>query len=283
MIDLIIVTGAYGAGKSLAAQAFEEAGFYVTDRIPAGVADAYFEELIKDPKKYSRVALTVENDVALETYQKAKKHPEFAVKFMGITCDAATLNERYRLSRKVHPKEPKGMSLEQAIKSDLDNMKKIRDYFDIYIDTAKMTKNEFRNRIYDAVIGKEHKFTVAFISFGYKINVPQDIETVFDVRLLPNPYWVPELREKTGLDQEVKDYVLDAPETKEYLNHVQEYLDYYLEELKKNDRKHATIGFACSGGQHRSVAIAEYFAKLYSKKYHTSVTHKDLPKNRNAS
>ena len=282
MIELVIVTGAYGAGKTLAGQAFEEAGFYLTDRIPAGVADAYFNEIAKDPEKYCRVALTVENDIALEVYQKAKKHQEFSVKFIGITCDAATLNERYRLSRKVHPKEPRGMSLGEAIKDDLENMKKLRDYFDVYIDTAKMTKNEFRNRIYDAVIGKQQKFTVAFISFGYKIAVPQDIETVFDVRLLPNPYWVPELKEKNGLDQEVKDYVLNAPETKEYLKHVIQYLDFYLEELKKNDRKHATIAFACSGGQHRSVAIAEYLANHYSKKYHTSVTHKDLPKNRNA-
>ena len=283
MIELVIVTGAYGAGKSLAAQAFEEAGFYVTDRIPLGVIDSFFNELQNNQDKYTRVALTVENDIALETYKKAKKYQEFSIKFLGITCDANTLNERYRLSRKVHPKEPHGMSLEEAINSDLDNMKKLRDYFDVYIDTAKMTKNEFRNRIYDAVIGKEKKFTVAFISFGYKIAVPQDIETVFDVRLLPNPFWVPALREKTGLDQEVKDYVLNAPETKEYLKHVFAYLDFYLEELKKNDRKHATIGFACSGGQHRSVAIAEYVAKHYAEKYHTSVTHKDLPKNRNAS
>ena len=278
MIDLVIVTGAYGAGKTLAAQAFEEAGFYVTDRIPLEVVDSYFNEIAKDPVHFARVCLTVENEIALETYKKAKKHKEFDVKFLGITCDAATLNERYRLSRKIHPKEPKGYSLEEAINSDLENMRKLRDYFDVYIDTAKMAKNEFRNRIYDAAIGKTQKFIVSFISFGYKISVPQDIETVFDVRLLPNPYWVPELKEKTGLDQEVKDYVLEAPETKEYLKHVIAYLDFYLEELKKNDRKHATIGFACSGGQHRSVAIAEYMGRYYSEKYFTSVTHKDLKK-----
>ena len=115
MIELVIVTGAYGAGKSLAAQAFEEAGFYVTDRIPLEVVDAYFDEISKDPKRFERVALTVENDVALETFEKAKKHKDFSVKFLGITCDSATLNERYRLSRKMHPKEPKGLSLQEAI------------------------------------------------------------------------------------------------------------------------------------------------------------------------
>ena len=277
MIELVIVTGAYGAGKSLAAQAFEEAGFYVTDRIPLEVVDAYFNEIAKDPVRFARVALTVENDVALETYKKAKKHPEFSVKFLGITCDSATLNERYRLSRKVHPKEPKGLSLQQAIDQDLKQMRELRDYFDVYIDTAKLNKNEFRHKIYDAVIGSDKKFVVNFVSFGYKVSVPQDIETVFDVRLLPNPYWVPELREKTGLDKEVKDYVLEAPETKEYLKHVISYLDFYLEELKKNDRVHANIGFACSGGQHRSVAIAEYVAAHYANKYYVQVTHKDLP------
>lgn len=278
MIDLVIVTGAYGAGKTLAAQAFEESGFYVTDRIPLNVVDSYFEELLRNPNLYSKVALVVENDIALETYRKAKNYPQFSVKFIGLTCDAATLNERYRLSRKLHPKEPRGMSLEEAIESDLKKMRELRDYFDFYIDTAKLSKIDFRNRIYDYVIGAEKKFAVSFVSFGYKISVPQDIETVFDVRLLPNPYWVPELKHKTGLDKEVKDYVLNNPETKKYLENVIKYLDFYLEELKKNDRKHANIGFACSGGQHRSVAIAEYIAEHYSNKYYVTVTHKDLPK-----
>ena len=278
MINLVIVTGAYGAGKSLAAQAFEEAGFYVTDRIPLRVVDSYFEELTKKPDFYSKVALVVESDIALETFEKAKKYEQFSVRFIGITCNASKLNERYRLSRKIHPKEPKGMSLDEAIESDLKKMRELRDYFDIFIDTSNLSIIEFRNKLYDFVIGAEKKFAFSFISFGYKISVPQDIETVFDVRLLPNPYWVPTLKHKTGLDKEVKDYVLNDPKTKEYLKHVIEYLDFYLEELKKNDRKHAKIGFACSGGQHRSVAVAEYMAEHYSKKYYVTVTHKDMPK-----
>ena len=119
MINLVIVTGAYGAGKTLAAQAFEEAGFYVTDRIPLRVVDSYFDELIKNPNIYAKVALTVENDIALQVFEKAKKYEQFSVRFIGITCSASKLNERYRLSRKMHPKEPKGMSLDEAIESDL--------------------------------------------------------------------------------------------------------------------------------------------------------------------
>ena len=278
MIELVIVTGVYGAGKTSAAQAFEEAGFYVTDNVPLEVVDSYFTEIARNPKRYPKVALTVDNEFAVETLKLAKKHREFSVKFLGITCDPVVLNTRYRLSRKIHPKQAKGMSLEQAIKIDLENVRKLTDLFDVLLDTSKMPKNEFRNRIYDAFVGEGHKFMVSFFSFGYKVNVPQDIETVFDVRLLPNPYWVPELKEKTGLDEEVKDYVLKAPETKKFLENIVNYLDFYLEELKKNDRHHASIGIACSGGQHRSVVIAEYLANLYSKKYFTSVSHKDLPK-----
>ena len=277
MIRLVIVTGVYGAGKTSSLQAFEEAGFYITDNVPVEIVDSYFKEIAKNPDRYPRVALSVNLEYAAKTYELAKKYPEFSMKFLGITCEEATLIERYRLSRKLHPKQPLGLTLEEAIKRDINEIRKITDLFDVFLDTTKLTKNEFRNRIFDLVIGSKKKFIVSFFSFGYKIAVPQDIETVFDVRLLPNPYWVPALKEKTGLDQEVKDYVLNAPETQEYLKHVISYLDFYLEELKKNNRNHAAIGIACSGGQHRSVVIAEYLCNHYSKKYATSVTHKDLP------
>ncbi len=278
MISLVIVTGVYGAGKTLAAQTFEEAGFYVTDNIPLSVVDSYLNEIEKDPIHYAKVALTVDHEIALQTYELAKKHKTITTKFVGLTCDAATLNERYRLSRKMHPKQPKGISLEKAIENDITEVRKMRDYFDVFIDSSKLQKNEFRSMIFDAVIGSKKKFAVSFFSFGYKISVPQDIETVFDVRLLPNPFWVPELKHKTGLDQEVKDFVLNAPETKEYLKQVIKYLDFYFAELVKNERHHASIGIACSGGQHRSVCIAEYLAKHYAKKYTVTVSHKDLPR-----
>lgn len=277
MIDLVIVSGVYGAGKTSAIQAFEEGGYYITDNIPVGAVESYFSEIAKSPKKYPKVALSVNLEYAKETYELARKHKEFSIIFLGITCEENTLIERYRLSRKLHPKQPLGVPLQEAIREDIENARKLTDLFDVFIDTSKLSKKEFRNRIFQGIIGMEKKFIVAFSSFGYKIAVPQDVETVFDVRLLPNPYWVPELKEKTGLDKEVKDYVLNAPETKEYLKHVIEYLDYYLDQLKNNDRNHASIGIACSGGQHRSVVIAEYLAKHYSKKYFTSVTHKDLP------
>lgn len=278
MVKLVIITGAAGAGKTIAMQAFEEAGYFITDNIPVAVANEYFNEISKNSKKYSKVALSVKLESALETFNLSKDHPEFDVQLIGLTCSAEMLNQRFRLTRKLHPEQVNGLSLDNCIASDLKIIREIRDHFDLYIDTTKLSKIDLRNLLFDSCIGSKHKFSVSFYSFGYKISVPQDIETVFDVRLLPNPYWVPELKNLTGLDKEVQDYVLNAPETKGYLKHVIEYLDFYLEELKKNNRNHASIGIACSGGQHRSVAIAEFLAKYYSEKYPVSVHHKDLPR-----
>ncbi|MCQ2801513.1 MAG: hypothetical protein MJ222_02505 [Bacilli bacterium] len=278
MVELIIFTGVTGGGKTLAMQCFEESGYQVTDNIPVAVADEYFNIIEKEPNKYKKVALTVSLFNAKETFELALKHKSFETKFVGITCSEAVLNERFRLTRKLHPRQVEGLSLDQCIKEDLAEIRKLRDYFGFFIDTTKLSKNEFRNVIFDTCLENRHKFTVSFYSFGYKISVPQDIETVFDVRLLPNPYWVPELKNKNGFDKEVIDYVLSAPETKEYLKNIIKYLDFYLEELKKNDRNHASIGIACSGGQHRSVVIANYLCEYYSKKYVTNVSHKDLPR-----
>lgn len=277
MTELVIITGVYGAGKTTAVLAFEEAGYFITDNIPVGVVETYLTEIAKNPERFPKVALTVDLEYAEETYKIAKKHPEFKLKFFGVTCEESELIERYRLSRKLHPKQPRGVPLEEAIRSDIKMIRKLTDLFDVFIDTSKISKKDLRNRIYEGIIGENKKFFVAFSSFGYKVAVPQDIETVFDVRLLPNPYWVPHLREKTGLDEEVREYVLKAPETQEYLKNIIKYLDFYLEELKNNERNHAHIAIACSGGQHRSVVIAEYLAEYYSKKYQTSITHKDLP------
>lgn len=278
MVELIIFTGVSGGGKTLGMQCFEESGYQVTDNIPVAVADEYFNVIEKEPDKYKKVALTVSLFNAKETFELALKHKSFETKFVGITCSEAVLNERFRLTRKLHPRQVEGLSLDQCIKEDLAEIRKLRDYFGFFIDTTKLSKNEFRNVIFDTCLENRHKFTVSFYSFGYKISVPQDIETVFDVRLLPNPYWVPELKNKNGFDKEVIDYVLSAPETKEYLKNIIKYLDFYLEELKKNDRNHASIGIACSGGQHRSVVIANYLCEYYSKKYVTNVSHKDLPR-----
>lgn len=278
MIKVVIITGVYGSGKSSTLYTFEEAGYYVIDNIPVEVAKPLFETISKN-NKYEKVALAVPLEIANEVFALAKSYQEFNIRFLGLTCSKEALNERYRLSRKRHPLQSQGYTLEKAIERDYSILETVRLNLTNYIDTSKIDIKELKKMIYNSVMGiTKDKLSVMFMSFGYKKSVPQDIETVFDVRLLPNPYWVPELKNLTGLDQKVKDYVLNAPETKEYLSHVIKYLDYYLEELKNSGKGHANIGIACSGGQHRSVAIAEYLCAYFSNKYETSVSHRDIRK-----
>lgn len=279
MIEVVIVTGVTGSGKSTALYTFEEAGYYVIDNVPLGVVKPLFDTISKN-LKYEKVAVAVPLEIANDTYLIAKKYKIFHVSFLGITCTRDALNERYRLSRKRHPLQSQGYTLDQAIERDYSLLERVQENLTSFIDTSKLDKKEFANIIHSSIMGmKDGRFSVMFMSFGYKKVVPQDIETVFDVRLLPNPYWVPELKELTGLDKKVQDYVLDSDITREYLKHVIDYLEYYLEELKKNGKEHANIGIACSGGQHRSVTIAEYLAKYFSKKYETHVTHRDIYRN----
>lgn len=277
MIELNIITGISGAGKSSALYTFEENGFFVTDNVPFDVVKPLFETYIKEPKKYSKVALSVSLDIALETYELAKNYGEFHINFIGLYCEKSELLSRYRLSRKKHPKEASGIPLEESLDYEIKQMNNLRLSFTHFVDTSKLSANEFRRQLIFLALGSDqNNFVVTFVSFGYKRSVPQDVETVFDVRLLPNPYWEPKLRELTGLDEPIIRYVLDNEVTQEFLNHVISYLDYYLPSLKKSERTHATIGIACSGGQHRSVVIAEYLRKYYSKKFKTRVTHKEL-------
>ena len=276
MIDVVIITGVSGSGKSSTLYTFEEAGYYVVDNIPLDVAKPLFETIASN-RKYEKVAIAIPLENANDFYKLAKNYKDFNLHFLGLTCSKEALNERFRLSRKRHPLQSKGYTLSEAIELDYKTLESVRLNLTNYIDTSKIDIKELKKIIHNTIMGISGvKFSVMFVSFGYKKSVPQDIETVFDVRLLPNPYWVPELRELTGLDKKVKDYVLKAPETKNYLSHVIDYLNYYLEELKNSGKGHANIGIACSGGQHRSVAIAQYLCEYFADKYETSVSHRDL-------
>jgi len=279
MIDLIVITGVSGAGKTTCLQALEEAGYYIVDNIPSDVAEKLFETFKSKPARYSKVALSINLGSAKKVYEIARKDREFDTEFVGLDCSKEVLSERYRLSRRSHPLQNKGYTLEQSLIKDYEDIRSLRDLFSFYVDTSKITTADLSRYIYENLIReKADDFVVTFVSFGYKKTVPQDIETVFDVRILPNPYWVSELKDLTGKDEKVRDFVLGSEITKDFLNHVTKYLTYYLEKLKQKGRRRAFIGVACSGGQHRSVVVAEYLAKYFSNDYATAVNHRDMPR-----
>lgn len=276
-INLAIITGVSGAGKTITLSNFEENQYIVIDNIPLSVVPSLFLEFKKKPDLYQKVALSVNLAYAKRVYELAKNDNDFAVIFLGLDCSKEVLLERFKLNRRIHPLQHKGRTLLQCIKEDEILINSLREEFTHYIDTSKTSLLALRNYLNANIFSpKEGRMNVNFVSFGFKRSVPLDVETVIDVRTLPNPYWVNELRELTGLDQKVKDYIFASSHTKEFLKHVTDYLSFYLNEVEMTNRKAVTIGIACSGGHHRSVAIAEYLKDYYSKKYNTSVAHRDL-------
>lgn len=279
-INLAIISGVSGAGKTYTLACFEENGYHIIENIPSSLLNNLFIEFLNNPEKYQKVALSISLDEAKEAFNIASKFNDIETTFIGLDCSKEVLLERYKLSRRIHPLQiDNRLSLSDSIDSEKEKISLLRDLFTHYIDTSKFSLGDLRNFYLNNVFSiKSNKLTVNFVSFGYKKSVPQDVESVFDVRILPNPYWVNDLKELNGLDKPVIDYIMSFDITKEYLNKLISYLDYYLSEVSKAGRRMITIGIACSGGQHRSVMVAEYLKKYYQKAYNTYSMHRDLKK-----
>lgn len=275
---LVIVTGASGAGKTTFLYTLEELGFYIVENTPVSLMDALFGEFEDHPDKYPRVALSVSLQVAEATHGIALRHKGIKTIFQGLDCSIPVLIERFKLTRRIHPLQHEGLTLLQALHKDANDLAALKERFDYYLDTTKTTGSQLRKYIYDVYIGFERKrLNVVFVSFGYKKVIPQDLDIILDTRMLPNPYWTESLRDLTGLDKPVVDYVLDNDIARDYLKHVTDFLDFYLGQLEKEHRPVITIGFGCSGGQHRSVVVAEYFKRYYARRFQTIVVHRDIP------
>ena len=173
MIKLVIITGVSGSGKTQALYTFEEAGYYVIDNVPVEVIKPLFDTICYSGK-YVKVALAVPLVNANQTYEIATNYKDFDTRFLGITCSREALNERYRLSRRRHPLEPQGFTLDNALKRDYELLESVRENLTDFIDTTKLDKNQFSKAIHNSIMGiNGDKFSVMFMSFGYKRSVPQ--------------------------------------------------------------------------------------------------------------
>ena len=278
MNNIVILTGVSGAGKTSATLIFEELGYYLTENVPSSLFSELFDEFSLEKPKYKNVFVATNIYDAELAYLEAKKHKNLNIMFVGLNASYDVLMERYRLTRHIHPLQMKGYSLEESIKKDHEDIYKIRDQFTHYVDTSKMTFNEMRKYFMDVVKGKSsQRMNVVFSSFGYKKSIPLDLDNIIDVRILPNPYWDEKLRPYTGLDKVIKDYVLGSELTKQFLKSITDLLDLYLKECDRAGRSIINVGVGCSGGQHRSVVIAEYLKDYYKDTYITSSEHRDIP------
>lgn len=282
--ELVIITGLSGSGKISVLKVFEDLGYYCVDNLPVDLLEN-FAELVKQSAEIEKAALVAdvregESLKRLPGIVKAlKQHIQTTVVFLEASDDA--LIRRFSETRRPHPLSGKTIPVKSAIASERRQLTVIHNIADLVIDTSKFNVHELRAHVVQRF---EHKaasknLLVSVQSFGYKHGVPSDADLVFDVRFLPNPHFVPEFRHLTGKHPKVAQYIRSFPQTQEFINRVSEMLIYLLPHYVEEGKSYLTIGFGCTGGQHRSVLIAHEVAKRLAKAgYPAKVTHRDSPR-----
>ena len=281
--ELVIITGMSGSGKASVLKAFEDLGYYCVDNLPVGLIPR-FAELIGQSSEIERTALVVDVREGrqleeLPSIVKAVKKIIYT-RMIFLEASDSVLLRRYSETRRPHP-----LGVDAPVKSSLTaerrHLRHIRAIADLVIDTSKFNVHELRAHIIQLFQKKEKgkNILVSCVSFGFKHGVPDDADLVFDVRFLPNPHFVPEFRPLTGRHSKVAKYIRSFPQTKEFVQRISELLIYLLPHYIHEGKSYLTIAFGCTGGQHRSVMIAEDVAKnLRAAGYRVKVGHRDSPK-----
>lgn len=277
--ELVVLTGMSGAGRSTAAHALEDLGYMVIDNLPPQLIQNTVELMItnQEVKKLAVVAdarggsLFHDLDISIESIRNLVN----SLKIVFLEASDLALVRRFEGSRRPHPLQAAD-GLLQAIGAERSLLEKIRNHADLIIDTSDRNVHDLR-RIIEANFDEvDARLRVTLVSFGFKYGIPLDADLVADVRFLPNPFWVPELREKTGLDNDVSDYVLAAPDALKFLDTYADLLKIALPGYMREGKRFVTIGIGCTGGKHRSVAIAENLsARLVMAGLEVQVIHRD--------
>lgn len=283
MKDIVFLTGVSGAGKSTAMSFLEDIGYYCIDNMPAELVST-FMELIEKSDSFKKIAIVadVRSHGVFEAFTESLdrlKYSEENVKVIYLDIKNHVALKRYKLTRRKHPYADKfSGSIEDALNYEKEVLTPIRQRADYVIDTTDYSSNQLRNRLTQILIGDDKAvMNINVMSFGFKHGIPTDADFVLDVRCLPNPYWVEALRSKTGLDKEVRDYVFSFNEANELLQKLISFLDFLNPLYIKEGKSQVVIAIGCTGGNHRSVAIAEELAKHFNRHWdNVSVNHRDI-------
>lgn len=286
--SLVLVTGMSGAGKSHALDTLEDRGFYTLDNLPVPLFRQFIEFSRSSPAKYERTALLLDIDTREKLAELTALLDEIdpkrtRVKFVFLEATNDTIVKRYSETRRPHPgfDAAKDKSLEDTIQRERSRLQPLREFASLVIDTSSLSVHELRRELGGFIdslpLAPGKLMRVNFLSFGFKYGLPIDCDLVIDVRFLPNPHFVEELREKTGQEDAVRNYVLKTPAAQEFTRLYSELLAFLLPQYAFEGKSYLNIGVGCTGGQHRSVAIAEALQGLIDPKlYLVSVKHRDL-------
>ncbi len=264
-MKLVIISGRSGSGKSTALQALEDLGYYCIDNLPVALLSS-LADMIRDEAMEDRSGVAISID-ARNTSRGLSQFPavaaslrDSAIEHEIIYLDASlpTLLKRFSATRRRHPLSSEDKGLKEAIQLERLLLEPMADLASLTIDTTLMTLYELRDVIKHRVAGRSgQQVALLFQSFGFKHGVPMDADLVYDVRCLPNPYWEPTLRQYTGQDQQVIAYLRSQPEVQMMLDDITVYLEKWLPSFENNNRSYLTVAIGCTGGQHRSVYLAE--------------------------
>ncbi len=280
MNRLVILTGPSGSGLSSAKYVFEEEGFYIVENPPIELTPELLKTFTKMGDKIHNFAVILNVAHCKQTIKQIKADNSFRTKVILLMASKPELIKRYALTRHAHTRSVmENIPIEEAIEKDIEDANDIVAWADATFDTSSLSVKLLRQFIKESIdIQKRGKgMNVNFISFGFKNGTPLGVDMVFDVRNIPNPYWVDELKELTGYDQEVIDYMNKFPQTKTVLNRMTTFLSSHLSEIQEGGRTSYNVGIACSGGQHRSTYVAKYLKDYFSDNYVTHVIHRDTP------
>lgn len=282
-MKFVIITGLSGAGKSQAVKAMEDVGYYCVDNMPPALIPKFAEIYHKASKTTEKAALVCDiregalfGELAGALDTLTEMGCDYEILFLEATEEV--LIKRYKETRRLHPLSEQGRLIE-GIQKEKWMLKDLRQKATHIIDTSQMTAAQLKTAIAE-IYGKGQEFggmMIHILSFGFKKGIPLDADMVFDVRFLPNPFYIPELRSHTGLETCVRDYVMQYPQSNEFLLRLKDMITYLIPHYIKEGKPQLVIGIGCTGGQHRSVSIAEELSKaLRNEKHSVIVTHREV-------
>lgn len=280
--EIVIITGMSGAGKTVAIRSFEDLGFYCIDNLPPELLPTFLALVKETGKNIGRMAVVMDLrgreffEAAAQSIEELKKMEDIKPQILFLESSDETIVSRYKESRRSHPLAPYGTPLE-GIRKEREVLADMKSMADKVFDTTNKKPRELQSFIIQEFSNATiPTFSIQVMSFGFKHGIAIDADLVFDVRFLKNPYYEEDLRHKTGLQTEVSSYVLATEDAQQLIIKLTDLLQFMIPRYKAEGKSQLVIAFGCTGGQHRSVTLAEYFGKYLANSEHTVITHRDI-------
>lgn len=278
-MELIIISGRSGSGKSVALRVLEDLGYYCVDNIPVNLLPSLVRSVSDN---YDKIAVSIDVRNLPKEQQEFNDILEYLPGFASPTLfyldsDDQTLIKRFSETRRLHPLSLDSLPLDLAIKQEKILLDVLITRADFMIDTTDLSVHQLAESIREKILGKkDKKLIITFMSFGFKHGIPKEADYVFDARFLPNPHWEPDLKPLTGLDQPVKDYLASHSIVQKFTWQIQTFVQTWLPHLERNNRSYLTIAIGCTGGQHRSVYLAQTIGESFAKSHaNVKIRHRE--------